>query len=101
MINYDDNNYLDQYRFLKLFSKDYVGESLLSFIITYDKIKINYPIQKTDLRFQIDHRSPKKTRFIEENVENPVNTDFYKILKEHIEIKMISDGITIISVEVI
>ena len=39
MINFAENNYLEQYRDLKLFYKEYVGESMLSPIITYDKMK--------------------------------------------------------------
>ena len=33
-----------------------------------------YSIQKIDLRFQVDHISPKQIRLSEEYVENSVNT---------------------------
>ena len=86
---------------LKLFSKEYVGEQLLSPIMTYDKMKTCYPIQKIDLRFQVDHKSPEKIRLFEEYDNNPTNTIFYIILIKHREIKMISGGKKFISVEVV
>ena len=101
MVNFEENNYLEQYKDLKLFYKKYVGDQLLSPIITYDKMKNYYPIQIIDLRFQVDHISPKKIRLFEEYDPNPTNTVLYVILIKHREIKMISDGNKIISVEVV
>ena len=101
MVNYEENNYLEQYKDLKLFYKEYVGDQLLSPIITYDKMKDFFPIQIIDLRFQVDHISPKKIRLFEEYDPNPTNTVLYVILIKHREIKMISDGNKIISVEVV
>ena len=92
MVNFEENIYLEQYKDSKLFYKEYVGESMLYPIITYDKMKNYYPIQIIDLRFQVDHISPKKIRLFEENDPNPTNTVLYKILIKHREIKMISDG---------
>ena len=100
-VNYDENNYLEQYRDLKLFYREYIGEPMLNPIITYDKMKEYYPIQIIDLRFQVDHISSKKIRLIEEYDDNPTNTNLYVILIKHREIKMISDGNKIISVEVV
>ena len=101
MVNYDENNYLEQYKDLKLFYKEYVGDNLLSPIITYDKMKDYYPIQIIDLRFQVDHISLKKIRLFEEYDPSPTNTVLYVILIKHREIKMISDSNKIISVEVV
>ena len=101
MVNFEENIYLEQYKDLKLFYKEYVGDQLLAPIITYDKMKNYYPIQIIDLRFQVDHISPKKIRLFEEYDPNPTNTDLYVILIKHREIKMISDGNIIISVEVV
>ena len=39
MVNFAENNYLEQYRDLNLFCKEYVGEPMLNPIITYDKMK--------------------------------------------------------------
>ena len=76
MKNYDENNYLDQYRDLKLFYREYVGETMLNAIITYDKMKRWYPFEIIDLRFQVDHIPPKKIRFFEEYDDNPIITFF-------------------------
>ena len=101
MVNFEENNYFEQYKDLKLFYKEYVGEPMLSPIISYDNLKNNYPIQIIDLRFQVDHISPKKIRLFEEYDPNPTNTVLYIILIKHREFKMISDGNKIIGVEVV
>ena len=49
-----DNKYLDEYRDLKLFYKEYNGELLLHPFISYLDMKIFHPIQIIDLRFQKD-----------------------------------------------
>ena len=101
MINYDDNNYLDQYKILKTFYKAYVGEYFLYPIITCAKTKDYCPIQIIDLRFQMNHISPKKNRFFEEKDDNPVNTNLYIILIKHRELNMVSNVNKVIIVEVI
>ena len=52
--NFSDNKYLDQNRDLKLFYKEYNGESLLHPFISYLDMKTFYPIEVIALRFQID-----------------------------------------------
>ena len=64
-------------------------------------MKTYYLIQIIDLRFQVDHVSPKKIRLFEEYDENPTKTILYIILIKHGEIKMVSDGNKIISFEVV
>ena len=54
MINYNENEYLDQYRDLKIFYLQYVVEHLLFLIKTYDKMETYYLIQIFDLRLQVD-----------------------------------------------
>ena len=39
MVNYEEDNYLEQYGDLKLFYKEYIGDQHLSPIKTYDKRK--------------------------------------------------------------
>ena len=60
LTNYGENDYIDQYKDLKLFFKEYVGEELLNPFVSYPEIKTKYPIQVIDLRFQADHITPKK-----------------------------------------
>ena len=50
---------LNQNRDLKLFHKGYVGEQLLSPIVSYDKMKTYYPIEVNDLRLQVVYVTPK------------------------------------------
>ena len=71
LTNCEENSYLDQYRDLKLFFKEYVGEEILQPYITYPDMKYFYPIQITDLRHQVDHITPKKIQFFEEFSEDP------------------------------
>ena len=60
LINYPEKDYIDQYKDLKLFYKDYLGEILLNPFVSYPDMKTKYPIQVIDLRFQADHITPKK-----------------------------------------
>ena len=57
--NFEKNSYLGQYRDVKLFYREYVGEHLLNPYISYTDMKNFYPIQATGLRFQVDHITPK------------------------------------------
>ena len=81
--------------------KVYVGEPMLNPIVTYDKMKSWYPFEIINLRFQVDHVSPKKIRLFEEYDNNQVNTILNMISEKHREIKMISDGSKIIGIEVV
>ena len=101
LINFEENSYLDQYRDLKLFYKYYLSEQLLQPYITYPDMKYLYPIQITDLRFQVDHITPKKIQLFQEFSEDPANERLFIILVRHRQIEMISDGNKIIEVKVI
>ena len=61
LTNFIKNDYLDQYRDLKLFYKEYVGEELMIPFICYTDLKNKYPIQVIDLKVQVDHITPKKS----------------------------------------
>ena len=101
LTNFEQNSYLDQYRDLKLFYKEYVGEELLQPYISYPEMKYRYPIQITDLRHQVDHITPKKIQLFEEFSEDPNTERLFIILVRHRQIEMISDGNKIIEVKVI
>ena len=91
-IDYELTDYVDQYRDLYLFNKEYVGEELLNPCISYTDMKTKYPIQVIDLRFQVDHLNPKKVQLFEEYRGATNNARLFMILIRHREIKMISDG---------
>ena len=51
-----------------------------------------YSIQIFDLRFQVDHITPKKIQLFEEFSENLDNERLFVISIRHRQIEMISDG---------
>ena len=101
MNNFDRNNYLDQYRDIKLFCKKYVGEPMLSPITTYNKMKNWYVFRIIYIRFQIDQKSRKKIRLFEEYDDDPVKTLLYIILVKHRQTEMISDGSKVVGIELV
>ena len=103
LTNFTENDYLDQYRDLKSFYRQYVGEKLMNPFISYTDMKDKYPIQVIVLRHQIDHISPKKIQMFEEYKNDPVynNKRLYVILIRHKQIEMISDGSKFIEVKVL
>ena len=101
LTNFEENSYLNQYRDLKLFYKEYVGEDLLQPYISYPDMKYLYPVQITDLRFQVDHITRKKIQLFEEFSEDPANERLFIILIRHRQVEMISDGNKIFEVKVI
>ena len=101
LINYEQNDYIEQYKDLKLFFKEYIGEELMSPFISYPDMKTKYPIQIVDLRHQPDHISPKKIHLFQEYSVDPENAKFYLIVIRRREIELISDGNKLIEVKVI
>ena len=86
---------------MKKFYKDYVGEDLLNPFITYPDMKNKSPIQVIDLRFQVDHITPKKTQWFEEYRANPASARLFVILIRQREMEMTSNGNKLIDVKVI
>ena len=105
LTNYNENDYIDQYKDLKIFYKEYVGEELLNPFVSYPDMKNDYPIQVIDLRFQADHITPKKIQLFEEYRADPANKPnnarLYVILIRRREIELISNGNKLIEVKVI
>ena len=101
LTDYNLNDYIDQYRDLNLFYKEYVGEELLNRSVSYTDIKTKYPIQVIDLRYQADHITPKKIQLFEEYRDNSNSARMYVILIRRREIEMISDGNKLKEVKVI
>ena len=101
LINYEQNDYIEQYKDLKLFFMEYIGEELMSPFISYPDMKTKYPIQIVDLRHQPDHISPKKIQLFQEYSADPENAKFYLIVIRRREIELISDGNKLIEIKVI
>ena len=101
LLNYEQNDYIEQYKDLKLFFKEYIGEELMTPFISYTDMKTKYPIEVIDLRHQSDHITPKKIQLFMEYDADPENARFYLLLIGRREIELISDGNKLIEVKVI
>ena len=101
LLNYEQNDYIERYKDLKLFFKEYIGEQLMSPFISYPDMKYKYPIEIIDLRHQPDHITPKKIQLFMEYDANPENARFYSIIIRYREIELISDGNKLIEVKLI
>ena len=101
LMNYEQNDYIEQYKDLKLFFKEYIGEQLMSPFISYPDMKTKYPIEIIDLRHQADHITPQKIQLFLEYGADPENVRFFLILIRRREIELISDGNKLIEVRVI
>ena len=55
-------------------------------------LKIFYPIQVIDFRFQFDYMTPQNIRLLKEYETTPEHTFLYGIILKHKEIKLASDG---------
>ena len=101
LLNYEQNDYNEQYKDLKLFFKEYIGEELMTPFISYTDMKTKYPIEVVDLRHQPDHITPKKIQLFMDYDTDPENSRFYLILIRRREIELISDDNKLIEVKVI
>ena len=100
-MNYEQNDYIEQNKDLKLFFKEYIGEQLMSPFISYSDMKTKYPIEILDLRHQSDHITPKKIQLFLEYGTDPDNARFFLILIRRREIELISDGNKLIEIKII
>ena len=100
-MNYEQNDYIEQYKDLKLFFKEYIGEQLMSPFISYPDMKKKYPIEIIVLRHQSDHITPKKIQLFLEYGADPENARFFLILIRRSEIELISDGNKLVGIKVI
>ena len=48
-MNYEQNDYIEQYKVLKLYFREYIGEQLMSPFLSYPDMKTKYPIEILDL----------------------------------------------------
>ena len=101
LMNYEQKDYIQQYKDLKLFWKEYIGEPLLNPLISYTDMKTKYPIEIIDLGHQSDHITPNKIQVFQEYGTHPDNARLFLILIRRREIELISDGNKLIEVEVI
>ena len=89
LVNYEQNDYIEQYKDLILIFKEYIGEELIAPFISYTDMKTKYPIEVLDLRHQFDHITSKKIQLFMENDADPENARFFFILIRRKEIELI------------
>ena len=53
LMNYEQKDYIEQYKDLKLYFPEYIGEQLMSPFITYSDMKTKYPFEITYLGHQL------------------------------------------------
>ena len=76
LINYEQNDYIEPYKDLILFFKEYIGEELMAPFISCTDMKTKYHIQIVDLRHQTDHITPKKIQLFQKYSADPENAKF-------------------------
>ena len=101
LTNYEENDYIQKYKDLKLFWKEYIGEPILNPFISYLAVNTKYPIEIIDLRHQTDHITPKKIQLFHEYGTDPDNGRLFIILIRRREIELISDGNKLIEIKII
>ena len=101
LIYYEENDYIQQYRELKLVFHEYIGEPIINPLTYYPDMKTKFPIKIIDLRHQLDHITPEKNQPFHEYGSDPDNARLYLILIRRREIELISDGNQLIEVKVI
>ena len=101
LVNFGQNDYIEQNKDLKLFFKDYVGEELLTPFIFYPDMKTKFPLEVKDLRHQHGHITLENIQLFNENGDDTENARFFLILIRRREKELILDGDKLIEVKVI
>ena len=76
LINYGQNDYIECFKDLNLFFKEYIGEELMAPFTSYTDMKTKYPIQIVDLGHQTDHITRKKFIYFKNIVLIPRKSKF-------------------------
>ena len=80
LMNYEQNDFIEQYKDFKLFFKEYIGEQLMSPFISYPDMKTKYLTEIIDLTLQSDHITPKKIQLFLEYGADPQNSRFFLLI---------------------
>ena len=92
LINFEQNDFIERYKDLRLFLEEYIGEQLLNPLISYPDKKTKSAIEILDLRHQPDDITPKRIQLFQENGTDPDNARLFLIIIRRREIELISDG---------
>ena len=77
LVNYQQNDFIEQYKDLKLYFRNNVGEELMTRFIFYPDMKTKYSIKVIDLRHQHVPITPKKIQLFHEYGADPENARFF------------------------
>ena len=77
LVNYEQNDYIEPFKDLKLCFREFIGEQLMSPFSSYPDLKTKYPLGIIDLRHQPDHISHNKIQRFQEYSADPENATFY------------------------
>ena len=99
--NYEQIDYIQQYKDLKVLFREFIGEPILNPLISYTDMKTKYPIEIINSRHQLDHIPPTKIQKFQEYGADPDNARLFLILIRRREIELISDGNKLTEVKVI
>ena len=91
-INYTENAYIDQYRDIELFFKEYISETILTPFISYPDMKTKYSVGIIDLRHQNDHITSERIRLFQEYGTDPDNARLFLILIKRRETEILGVG---------
>ena len=97
---HEDTDYIEQYKDIKLFFREHIGEPILNPLLSYPDMKTKYPTGITDLGQQLDHITPKKFQLFQEYGTDPDNARLFVISVRRRENELISDGNKLIEVKV-
>ena len=84
-----------------MFFKENIGEPLLNPFISYPDTETKYPFGIIDLRYQLDHITPKKIQLFQEIDAALDNARLFLILIRRRELELISNCFKLIEVKVI
>ena len=101
LLNYEQNDYIEQYKDIKLIFREYIGEQLMSPFLSYPDMKTKYPIEIIELIHESDHITPKRIQLFLEYGGDPENARFFLIFIRRREIELISDGDKLFDIKVI
>ena len=77
LANYEQNDYIEQNKDLKIFFREYIGEPILNPLETSPDMKPKHSIEVLDLRYQPDHKTSKKIQLFHEYGADPENARFF------------------------
>ena len=78
LLNYEENDSIEQYKDLKLFLREYICELLLNPFISYADMKTNTPSKVIDLRHQLEHITPKKVKYFKNMALILIMLDYFQ-----------------------